>query len=110
MSIKDKITAVQQLIDQQRLSTGHSTKAIELQEKAAAAILGGAAEKEAYMRIFTDDPDELAKMKPDPAIPPHSGKNLAIAYLMGDGNCGSASPQGPGLGLLFGVSDILDES
>jgi hypothetical protein len=111
MSIQEKIKAVQDKINEQRLASGgvSSAKAVEVQEAAAAAILLGGEKIRDYMRIFTQDEEELAKMMPDPAKPPHKGKNLARAYLMGDGNCGPASPQGPGLGLLFGVSGILDD-
>lgn len=112
MSIQEKIKVVQDIINKQRdESGGHSSKANEVQEKAAAAILGGPVEIEIYMRIFTDEPAELARLMPDvtAASPAHVGRNLASAYLMGNGNCGAASGKGPSQGLLFQVSGIHDE-
>lgn len=113
MSIQQKIKDVQDLIDKEREDDpeGQSPTADELQKKAAAAILGGPAEIETYMRIFTDDPAELARLMPDVTAtsPAHIGRNLASAYLMGNGNCGAASGKGPSQGLLFQVSGVHDE-
>jgi hypothetical protein len=108
MSVQSKIQAVQNKINTERAAGGTSQTADKLQVAAAAAILKGGDKVEAYMQLFEPDAAELARMLPDGGDA-HTGKNLARAYLMGNGNCGPNSPQGSQFGLLFGVGGILDE-
>lgn len=81
---------------------GSSTTADEVQRRAVAATLDG--DWESYMRFFTDDPNELAKLKPEKN--PNQDeevfqRNLSRSYFIGNGNCGAAST---GNDLLFEVN------
>lgn len=108
MSIRENIEEVQSAIEAERLvsPTGDSAIANALQIKAAAAIMGGENQWNDYMKGFAKTSDEMAKLQPDTDDLPNSPKNLALAYLVGNGNCGPASPGGTQL--IFTVGDTLD--
>ncbi|MCD9188449.1 MAG: hypothetical protein LUM44_18675 [Pyrinomonadaceae bacterium] len=119
LNIRENIKRIQAQIkkEQNESPDGTSKFAIEIQEKAIAAILGGAADWEPYMKVFATDADgnldtvALARLRPEP---PNSTdrevtkRNKARAYLIGNGNCGAFSVDGPPAGLEFGVGDNLD--
>lgn len=108
MSIESNIGAKQAAIDAERASsmTGDSAIANDLQVKAAAAVHGGSSEWTDYMREFATTAEELALLMPETNGLPHSPKNLARTYLVGNGVCGAASPGGTELS--FTVGDTLD--
>lgn len=107
MSIRENIEEVQTTVDQQRSSSGgNSPMANELQVKAVATILGDAAAWENYMKMFAKDSAELSRLQAEPNTDENFEKNLARSYLIGNGNCGAASPGGTEY--LFGVTDTLD--
>jgi hypothetical protein len=107
MSIRTNIEEVQATVDQQRANSGgRSSLANELQEKAVATILGGAAAWENYMNAFAKDEKELGRLRAEPNTDENFERNLARSYLVGNGNCGAASPDGTEY--LFGVTDTLD--
>lgn len=107
MSIRTNIEEVQTTVDQQRSgSGGDSPLANELQEKAVATILGGASAWDNYMKKFAKDTDEMNRLRAEPNTDENFEKNLARSYLVGNGNCGAASPDGTEY--LFGVTDTLD--
>lgn len=61
------------------------------------------------MQLFAKDETELAKLRPQANASEDNeiaAKNVARAYLVGNGNCGAESPMG--MPLSFGVEDILD--
>ena len=71
-----------------------------------ATILGAAAAWEDYMKMFAKDGAELNRLQAEPNTDENFEKNLARSYLVGNGNCGAASPGGTEY--LFGVTDTLD--
>ena len=86
---------------------------LDVQQKAVAAILGGADSDEwvVYMSQFAEDDADLKILMPeDNGDPNNFQRNLARAYLVGNGNCGAASPGIIGGGLDFGVDAILGGS
>ena len=108
MSIQKNIEDVQDTINAERAAspTGDSETANNLQVKAAAAVHGGSTEWDDYMNEFAKDHNELALLQPDANDLPNSPKNLALAYLIGNGICGPASPGGTELS--FTVGGALD--
>ena len=107
MSIRTNIEEVQTTVDQQRSSSGgDSPLANELQLKAVATILGGASAWENYMKKFAKNSAELDRLRAEPNTDEFFERNLARSYLVGNGNCGAASPDGTEY--LFGVTDTLD--
>ena len=107
MSIRDNIEEIQTLVDQERAASGgHSATAMELQNKAVAAILGGASAWDEYMKMFSKNNTQLTKLRPEPNTDENFERNLARSYLVGNGNCGAASPDGTEY--LFGVTGTLD--
>lgn len=116
LKISEKIQRIQRIIEEERANspTNDSPTANDLQVKAAAAIMGGAKYWDPYMEIFAEDADgklnaaDLAKLQPETDAAPHSEKNLARAYLIGNGNCGPASPTAGDNNLMFTVTETLD--
>ncbi len=108
MSIESNIADKQSAIDAERATspTGDSAIANDLQVKASAAVHGGDSEWETYMREFASTTDELARLMPETNDLPTSPRNLARAYLIGNGVCGPASPGGTELS--YTVGDTLD--
>ncbi len=108
MSIGKNIVDKQSAIEAQRAAspTGDSTIANDLQVKASAAVHGGTAEWTNYMREFAKTTDEMGRLQPDTNDLPSSPRNLARAYLIGNGVCGPASPGGTELS--YTVGDTLD--
>ncbi|HVE59418.1 MAG TPA: hypothetical protein VNB22_21590 [Pyrinomonadaceae bacterium] len=113
--IRDNIKRIQEKIklEQEASDDGKTSQtANDLQEKAVAAILGGAAEWEPYMVIFATDEkgflheDALARLRPECHTGESVSRNKARAYLIGNGNCGPMSVDGPDM--EFGVGDTLD--
>ena len=104
MSIEKNIEEKQEAIDAERAAspTGDSAIANDLQVKAAAAVQGGTAEWNKYMNEFAKTSDEMARLQPDNASLPSSPRNLARAYLIGNGICGPASPGGTELSYTVG--------
>ena len=80
-----------------------------IQAAAVRATIGGAKSWKEYMSLIVDgDPALLAKLKPLPADPENKKvfkRNLALSYLIGNGNCGATSTTG----LIYGVGDELDK-
>jgi hypothetical protein len=110
MAISDNIKKIEEKIKGEyggkQTPTGR-----ELRVKAVAAIFAGANSEEwkDYMRLFADNEDELAKLMPESNLkedPQIADRNLARAYLVGNGNCGAESPIG--VSLSFGVGTKLD--
>lgn len=107
MSIRTNIEEIQATVDQQRANSGgNSTMANDLQKKAVATILGGASAWENYMKTFAKTSAELNRLRAEPNTDEFFERNLARSYLVGNGNCGAASPDGTEY--LFGVTDTLD--
>ena len=105
--IRTKIEELSEKIEREGRK-GKTGKA--LQEKAVALILksAGSAEWEDYMKLFGFSQSELKKLVPDKKKT--TKKNVALAYLVGNGPCGAASTDAPTYPLMFGVTDALDES
>ena len=88
----------------------------DIQKAAVRATMKGSAGWEEYMSLIVDgDPDLLAKLKPlpmDSKNPKAFKRNLALSYLIGNGNCGATStggdPPDTTTGLIYGVGDELD--
>jgi hypothetical protein len=126
LKIRNNIKKIQAIIkaEKEASENGRTSKlASEIQRKAVAAILGGAADWEPYMRIFATDIESgvldeaaLARLKPEPLDPEDKesfARNTARAYLIGNGNCGPDSmadpPDTQACGdTEFGVGDNLD--
>jgi hypothetical protein len=116
LNIENNIKRIKDIIraEQEASPSGRdSTTANDLQEKAVAAILGGAADWEPYMKVFATDENEvldtaaLARLKPEPNTDEAAVKrNKARAYLIGNGNCGPNSVLGQSMD--FGVGSLLD--
>jgi hypothetical protein len=115
LRIRQNIKRIQEKtkLEQEASEDGKTSQtALDLQVKAVAAILGGAADWEPYMTVFaTDennvlDTDALARLRPEPNTVANSERNKARAYLIGNGNCGPLSVDGPDM--EFGVGDNLD--
>ncbi len=107
MSIRENIEEIQATVDQQRSgSGGNSPMANDLQKKAVATIMGGAAAWDNYMKSFAKNSIEMNRLRAEPDTDENFEKNLARSYLVGNGNCGAASPDGTEY--LFGVTDTLD--
>ena len=113
--IRDNIKRIQEQIKQEQDESDDgrtSQTANDLQEKAVAAILGGAADWELYMMIFATDEkgllheDALARLRPERHSEESASRNKARAYLVGNGNCGPMSVDG--VDMEFGVGDHLD--
>ena len=113
--IRHNIKKIQEKIKQEQDASDDgrtSQTANDLQEKAVAAILGGAPEWEPYMMIFATDEkgylheDALARLRPEPNTEESASRNKARAYLIGNGNCGPMSVDG--VDMEFGVGDQLD--
>ncbi|HEX7176199.1 MAG TPA: hypothetical protein VF240_13135 [Pyrinomonadaceae bacterium] len=77
--------------------------ATEVGDKAVAAILGGAAEWAAYMKLFAKTPEELARLIPTDGTADET-KQKARAYLVANGTCGSGTTRG----LLHTVENKLN--
>ncbi len=104
--IRAKIEAFSEKVEREG-AKGESGKA--LREKAVALILknAGSQEWEDYMKLFGFSHSELKKLMPDKKS---TKKNVALAYLVGNGPCGAASTDSPMYALMFGVTDTLDKS
>jgi hypothetical protein len=110
MAISNNIQEIEDKITNE-FGSSNTPTGNEVREKAVAAIFEGANSKEwkNYMQLFAKTNDELAKLMPEPN--PNSdreitGRNLARAYLVGNGNCGAESPSGTPLS--FGIGTTLD--
>lgn len=115
--IRNNIKRIQEKIRQEQAASPDlrtSKTANDLQELAVAAILGGAADWEPYMKFFATDEDgqlhedALQRLRPEPNTKANAERNVARAYLIGNGNCGANSVDGPSGGMEFGVGDALD--
>ena len=108
MSIEKNIENKQDAINAERAAsaTGNSEIANGLQVKAAAAVYGGTPEWDDYMKEFAKTSDEMARLQPETTSLPNSERNLARAYLIGNGICGPASFGG--VALSFTVGNKLD--
>lgn len=108
MSIEANIAEKQEAIDKERRNspTGDSEIANDLQVKASTAVHGGENEWTSYMNEFAKTTEELARLMPETNDLPNSPRNLARAYLIGNGVCGPASPGGTELS--YTVGDALD--
>ena len=106
MSIEKNIEDKQTAINAQRAAsaTGDSAIANDLQVKATAAVQGGTTEWDNYMKEFAKDSSEMARLQPEAGGTPSSPRNLARAYLIGNGICGPASPQGSELSFTVGAT------
>jgi hypothetical protein len=108
--IRTKIEALSEKIESEG-PKGKTGKA--LQKRAVALILknAGSPEWEDYMELFGFSQSELKKLMPDKK---KDKKNVALAYLVGNGPCGGASTDvpttGEPYGLMFGVTDDLDKA
>ena len=110
MAISNNIQEIEQKITSE-FGSSNTPTGDEIREKAVAAIFQGADSKEwkNYMQLFAKTEDELAKLMPEPNPNNDSeiaGRNLARAYLVGNGNCGAESPLGAPLS--FGIGATLD--
>lgn len=76
----------------------------DMRAKVVQAIVGGSAQWDDYMRLFAKNDEELARLRPDPLEPEVSERNLARAYLVGNGVCTVLTHRN----LDFGVEDALD--
>lgn len=90
--------------------------AAAIQKAAVRATIHGSGAWEEYMTLIVDgDPALLAKLKPlpdNPKNPQIFRRNLALSYLIGNGNCGATSTGGDPVtttGLIYGVGDELDK-
>ncbi len=102
--IRSKIEALSEKIKSEG-PLGKTGKA--LREKAVTLILknAGSPEWKDYMKLFGFNEDELHKLLPDK----NTKKNVALAYLVGNGPCGAASTDAPTHALMFGITDALDK-
>jgi hypothetical protein len=99
MAISDKIKAKRTLIQAERDAKLANPAALtpvsdEIETKAIAAVLGGNGNPawETYMRIFTTDATELARLVPIPLnSDPDLVRRKARAYLVSNGVCGIAT-------------------
>lgn len=73
-----------------------------VQTAAINAILGGTAERTAYMRIFVQTEEELAHLTN--VNDPDEARQKARAYLVANGMCGSGSTRH----IILNVEDRLD--
>lgn len=86
-----------------------------IQKAAVKATVHGSSAWDEYMHLIVDgDPALLAKLRPLPANPKNPKifkRNLALSYLIGNGNCGATSTGGDPetTGLIYGVGDELDK-
>jgi hypothetical protein len=119
LSIRDNIKRIEEKIRQEKADSGDlqtSETAQKIQKLAVAAIIGGAADWEPYMKIFaTDendklDEDALQRLRPEPNTEEAFERNTARAYLIGNGNCGPNSVDVPTAGMDFGVGGNLDSN
>lgn len=108
MSIETNIQNKQDAINAERAAspTGDSEIANTLQIKAMAAVYGGTTEWGEYMTMFAVTTEEMARLQPGLDDLPSSERNLARAYLLGNGICGPASTGG--VELSFTVGNKLD--
>ena len=108
MSIEKNIENKQDAINAERAAsaTGNSDIANSLQVKATAAVYGGTTEWKNYMQEFAITPEEMGRLQPGAGDLPNSERNLARAYLLGNGICGPASTGG--VQLSFTVGNKLD--
>ncbi len=103
MSIRTNIEEMIKRLDDEK-QTGGTTIADDMRKKVVRAITGGASQWDDYMKLFAKDESELARLRPDSDDGEVSAKNLARAYLIGNGVCTVLSHQN----LLFTVNDTLD--
>jgi hypothetical protein len=104
MAISDNIKEIADRIAQQvEEGDGSSSLGNDVMGKATLAILGGPADWIVYMRLFSKDEAELARLIPtDGSVDPT--RQQARAYLVSNGTCGT----GTGSRLLETVSTDLD--
>ena len=103
MSIKSNIEEIVARLAEEE-ENDITTTADDMREKVVRAIIGGASQWDGYMRLFARDEKELARLRPEAPGDDASARNLARAYLIGNGPCTVLTRQN----LLFGVTDALD--
>ena len=83
---------------------GDGPKAKAVRDGAIAAILGGSEDWVAYMDIFAETPEELARLVPSDGTHADPSKREARAYLVANGVCAPGTTRG----MLNKVEDRLD--
>lgn len=94
MAISDNIDAKITAMDLERNVSppGPTPVADEISEKAVKAILGGVQDWIIYMSLFKTSDAELAKLMPTAGTTqPERDLNMAKAYLVSNGVCGSGT-------------------
>lgn len=103
MSIKNNIEDVMK-----EINDGNTGLAISIQAKAVEAIKAGEGSNEwiEYMKLFSKDADQLARLEPTDNTKDDFDMDVARTYLVGNGMCGAATT---GSNLNFGIGEKLDE-
>ena len=108
MSISDNISGKMEAIHQERVQINDPNQphpiADEVRTKAMKAILGSAADWVIYMKLYSTNPDELARLIPTDGSDNDEKKNIARAYLAANGMCAP----GTGDGLMNNVTNQLN--
>ncbi len=104
MSIRSNIVAVME-----EIQNGNNTLGNSVQAKAVNAIKAGEGSPawEEYMKMFSQSPEQLARLLPTDDTQGVFEMDLARTYLVGNGPCGAITT---GLHLLDGVGDTLDQN
>ena len=104
MSIRSNIESVME-----EIGNGNTTLGAEVRAKSLAAIMAGTGtqEWEDYMGMFSQSPEQLARLLPTDDSGGDPNMDQARTYLVGNGMCGSDTT---GKRLIQGVWDILDEN
>lgn len=93
-------------IEQEKLATGSSQTAFDLQTAAAKAILGGTGQWCDFMKLVAaDNASHLARLIPSDGSHTNENKQKARAYLIANATCGTGTYKR----LKQTVSAVLDE-
>jgi hypothetical protein len=112
MAISDNIREVYEKIKRE-YGTGKTPTGNKVRKKSVAAIMAGASSEEwkDYMKLFAKNEAELARLMPEPNPKNKrdiARRNLARAYLVGNGPCGADSVTGAPLD--YGIGNVLDSN
>lgn len=104
MSIRSNI---EKIIKQVQNAAPDTTQGDEIRRKAVEAIMKGEGSKEwrAYMEMFTENEEQLARLLPTDDTKGVYEMDVARTYLLGNGPCGAQTVDR----LIYGVDDRLDE-
>jgi hypothetical protein len=101
-NIEAKIVEMQQEVEAHGSAGGDVSR--QVKEGAINAIMGGAADWVAYMKLFANNPDQLARLIPSDGTEDDLDKREARAYLVSNAICAP----GTATNLIDNVFDRLD--